>query len=123
MAKEARMTGKDLNLTSVEFCPGLVVDTKIKMGAIWWLEDKYNLPLEKIDFAGGRVRDLANIIVALAIQHDHTMTEERAIDLFRQLTPDEARRAAEQVTAIFTVGIDAKNSQGAGPLVEEQPKA
>lgn len=129
MAKESKATGKDFSLGCLEVCPGLVIDTRIKMGAVWYLEEKYDKSIDQIQFnqsgPGGknivRIRDLANIIVALALQHDPELTEKQAIALFKQATPEQVQQAAESITDIFSV--TGKNLPGAGPLQEVKNQA
>jgi hypothetical protein len=126
----AKATGKDLALSCVELAPGLVIDTKIKMGAIWYLEDKYDKPINEIvdqiagkDKSGNRsirIRDAAYIIIGLALQHDGNMTESQATYLFKQLSPEQLQAALSLLDGIFQVDIDTKNSQGAGPIVENK---
>ncbi len=126
MAKESKAMGKDFSQGCLEVCPGLVIDTKIKMGAVWYLEDKYDKSIDQIQFNQSgpdgknivRVRDLANIIIALALQHDPELTEKQAIDLFKQSTPEQVQQAAAAITNIFSV--TGKNLPGAGPIQEEK---
>ncbi len=129
MAKESKATGKDFAQGCLEVCPGLVIDTKIKMGAVWYLEDKYDKPINQIQFnqtgTDGnpivRIRDLANIIIALSMQHNPELTEDQAIGLFKQCSPEQVQKAAEAISDIFSVS--GKNSQGgAGLILEEKPK-
>jgi len=116
--KRRRPKGNDLSLQSVELCPGLVIDTRIKMGAIWYLEDKFDKPIAKMKLDSGRIKDMAFVIVALAMQHNPELTEANALDLFKQLTPEQARTASKAIEGAFAV--TAKNSRGAGQLLENQ---
>ena len=116
--KRRRPKGNDLSIQPVELCPGLVIDTKIKMGAVWYLEDKYDKPISKLKLDSGRIKDMAFVIVALAMQHNPELTEADALRLFKQLTPEQARSASNAIEGAFTVA--AKNSHGTGQLLENQ---
>jgi len=116
--KRRRLKGNDLSIQAVELCPGLVIDTKIKMGAIWYLEDKYDKPIAKLKLDSGRIKDIAFVIVALAMQHNPELTEAEAIRLFKQLTPEQTRIASKAIEGAFAVA--GKNSHGAGQLLENQ---
>lgn len=117
--EKKRPKGSDnLSIQAVELCPGLVIDTKIRMGAVWYLEDKYDKPIGELKFDSGRIKDLAYIIVALATQHNPDLTEAEAFRLFKQLTPDEVEQAGKVIEKAFEAKV--KNSQGAGQLLENQ---
>lgn len=103
---------------TIELCPGLTIDTKIKMGAVWWLEDKYDKSIGEINFAGGRVKDMANLVVALAMQHDPKLTEKKAAELFKQLDLDQLAQLSDRLGSLFDVKLlesEAKNSPKASP--------
>lgn len=118
VSKRSRPKGNDLSLQLIELCPGLVIETKIKMGAIWYLEDKFEKPIAKLKLDSGRIKDLAFVIVALAMQHNPELTEAKAIRLFKQLTPEQIRTASRAIKDAFAV--NEKNSRGAGQLLENQ---
>jgi len=98
----------DLANQAIELCPGLVIDTKIKIGAIWQLEDKYDKPIGQIKFDSGRMRDVGNLIIALAMQHDPKLTEEQAKELIKQLEPEQLATVMEKLGSAFEVKL--KNS-------------
>lgn len=98
---------------TVELCKGLVIDTKFKVGAILWLEEKYGKSLLEIKFDTGRMTDVANMIVALARQHDPKLTEAKALELIGTLDIDDIEAAIPKITEAFEVQL--KNSQKTAP--------
>jgi len=90
---------------TIELCPGLVIDTKLKMGAVWWLEDKFDKTIADIRFDSGRIRDMANLIIALALQHNPKLTEEKAEQLFKQLELEQLTGVIEKLTSVFDIQL------------------
>lgn len=62
----SKRSAKQLNVNKIKI-GNLVVDNKLRVGGILWLEDKYGKPLDEIDFSSGMVSDMVNFITAIAI--------------------------------------------------------
>jgi len=87
----------------------LVIDTKMKVGAILYLEDKYGKPIQEIDFGSGRMADFVNLIVALAMQHDPKLSEAEALARAKRIDASDLNALDSQLEKLFAA--DLKNSR------------
>jgi len=88
---------------------GLTIDTRIKVGSILWLQEKYDMDFDGVIklFSKGKIKDVINLITALAVQHNEDMAEEEITKKIKQLDLTELTTAATSLTSIFET--DAKN--------------
>jgi len=91
-----------------ELVPNIVISRKPTVGAIMWLEDKYDKPMDEINFASGRVKDVVNLLTALVLQSYPEMTEDDAVKAIKTVSEDSLRKATEHLRDAMVV--DLKNS-------------
>lgn len=106
----AKRKGKGLGKGLLQVV-SLVIDDRLKVGALMWLSDKYDIPADEVmkTFKAGSMKDIINLIIALAIQHDPLKTEVEVRGVVGQLELDELGVIASSLTS--TLVSDAKNSK------------
>lgn len=107
-------TGKGLSQGVIKV-GSLIIDSRLKVGACLWLADKYDKDFGEVlnVLKGGKVKDVINLIVALAIQHDADcepdLKEKEVRKVINQLDLDELGVMAASITSALET--DAKNSK------------
>ena len=111
---------KDLSVETIEIAPGLLIDNKIRVSAILYLEIKYDKSIGEIDFNSGRVRDFVNLLVGLVLQHNPDMTEKDAERTIGQFDTEQLQGLTNKLKNLFAT--DLKNSPGpvVGNLTESK---
>ena len=99
---------KDFTVKKVDFGDGFVVEMKCRVVGLQYLEETYNKPLEKLDFGTGRVSDLINLFVALAISTYPDMSVEEAKKKVGRLDIDQLGEVVGSSSDIF--GVEGKNA-------------
>jgi len=114
MAKKKKVTkrkGRDLMQGKIRLSEDLVIETKLRLCGILWLEEKYDLSLEQLSekIGAGGLQDFANLLTALAIG---TYPDEPVEDLQRRIGQLELAGLSDitsEVAGLFQVSV--KNSK------------
>lgn len=107
-----------------EFIPGFEVEAKCRVIGIQYLEDAYDLPVDKIDFETGRIREAVNLMVAIGLSSYPDKSVEDIKAIVNKMDVDDMQKIAEEMGNVFMSGSDSKNrarpSKVKGNLAEQK---
>lgn len=94
-----------------EIVKGLVIDRRLKLSGIMKMEERFGLSFDQFNTLGEKVkslRDMVDIVVILAQQHDKKISAERVKEL---LDSDDAVNVLRSITTAFTesLRVESKN--------------
>lgn len=107
----AKHKGKGLDTGIIKVSDSLTIDSRLKVGGILWLQEKYDMDFNEVMkvFLKSDLRDVTNLIVALAIQRNPDMDEPAVMAVINQLEINELTGMANKMSDVFKA--DAKNSK------------
>jgi len=108
MAKKRRNTARDFGSKRLDLGDGFVLDMKVRVGGLEYLEDVYDKPVEEIPFNSGRIKDMIHLFTALAISTYPDKPVDALKQKVRRLDTQQLRKLLDEVDDVFTV--QAKNS-------------
>ena len=60
-----RRTAKDFMPNVIDLGNGITMPARLRIGGMEYLEDKYDCPLQKIPFQGGKIRPVIDLLIAM----------------------------------------------------------
>ena len=106
MAKK-RNIAKDYVPKKVDLGDGFVVEMRLRIVGLQYLEDVYDRSIAKINFGSGKVRDLVNLFTALALSSNPDMPLDEIKKKIGQLDMEQMDRIFAETPDVF--GVRVKN--------------
>jgi len=108
MAKKKNIA-KDYVPKKVDLGDGFVIEMRLRIVGLQYLEDVYDKSIAEIDFGSGKVKDLVNLFTALALSSYPDMTVDEIKKKIGQLDMEQMDKIFAEAPDVF--GVRVKNSK------------
>jgi hypothetical protein len=112
MAKEKNIA-KDYVPKKVDLGDGFVVEMRLRVVGLQYLEDVYDKSIAEIDFGSGRVKELVNLFTALALSSYPDMPVDEIKKRIGQLDMEQMDKIFAEAPDVF--GVRVKNLKRPSP--------